>query len=132
MRWATVTPRNSGVYNASLDLWLGPHVGAGNSEIMIWLRYSKPAWWEGLYPTVMIDGAKWYVVPHATAPGNYYLSFRRATPVSAATLRIAPFMAAAKRLGAVRSSWLLWAVQAGFEIWSGGKGLAITKFSVTP
>lgn len=132
VRWATVTPRRSGVWNASLDLWLGPHVGAGNSEIMIWLRYSKPSWWKGLYPTVKIDGAKWYVVPHTTSAGYYYISFRRATPVASATLRIAPFMAAAERFGAVRKSWLLWAVQAGFEIWSGGKGLAITKFSVTP
>ena len=98
---------------------------------MIWLRYSKPSWWKGLYPTVKIDGAKWYVVPHTTSPGNYYISFRRATPVASAKLRIAPFMAAAKRFGAVRKSWLLWSVQAGFEIWSGGKGLAITKFSVT-
>jgi hypothetical protein len=132
VRWATVTPRESGVWNASLDLWLGPHVGAGTSEVMIWLRYSKPPWWERLYPTVKIDGAKWYVVPRATAPGRYYLSFRRATPVAAATLRLAPFMAAAERSGAVRASWLLWSVQAGFEIWSGGTGLAIKNFSVTP
>jgi hypothetical protein len=40
-------------------------------------------------------------------------------------------MAAAERFGVVRKSWLLWSVQAGFEIWSGGKGLAITNFSVT-
>lgn len=132
VRWATVTPPKSGVWNASLDLWLGPHVGAGTSEVMIWLRYSKPPWWERLYPTVKIDGAKWYVVPRATAPGRYYLSFRRATPVAAATLRLAPFMAVAERSGVVRASWLLWCVQAGFEIWSGGKGLAITRFSTTP
>jgi Glycosyl hydrolase family 12 len=131
VRWATVTPRHSGVWDASLDLWLGPHIGAGSSEVMIWLRYSKPPWWEGLYPTVKIDGAKWYEVPHTTAAGRYYISFRRATPVASAKLRIAPFMAAAERLGAVQKSWLLWCVQAGFEIWSGGKGLAITKFSVT-
>jgi hypothetical protein len=131
VRWATVTPRHSGVWNASLDLWLGPHSGAGNSEVMIWLRYSKPSWWVGLYPTVKIDGAKWYVVPHTTSPGYYYISFRRATPVASAKLRLAPFMAAAERFGAVRKSWLLWSIQAGFEIWSGGKGLAITKFSVS-
>ena len=128
---ATVTPRNSGVWNASLDLWLGPHVGAGTSEVMIWLRYSKPSWWEGLYPTAKIDGAKWYLVPHTTSDGRHYISFRRATPVAAATLRLAPFMAEAERLGAVSVSSLLWSVQAGFEIWSGGKGLAITRFSVS-
>ena len=98
---------------------------------MIWLRYSKPSWWEGLYPTARIDGAKWYLVPHTTPDGRYYISFRRATPVAAATLRLAPFMAEAERLGAVSASSLLWSVQAGFEIWSGGAGLAVTRFSVT-
>ena len=112
------------MWNASLDLWLGPHVGAGTSEVMIWLRYSKPSWWKGLYPTAKIDGAKWYLVPHITPDGRYYISFRRATPVASATLRLAPFMAEAERLGAVRASSLLWSVQAGFEIWSGGTGLA--------
>jgi Glycosyl hydrolase family 12 len=131
VHWATVTPQNSGVWNASLDLWLGPHVGAGTSEVMIWLRYSKPSWWKGLYPTATIDGAKWYLVPHTTPDGRYYISFRRATPVAAATLRLAPFMAEAERLGAVSASSLLWSVQAGFEIWSGGAGLAVTKFSLT-
>ena len=99
--------------------------------VMIWLRYSKPSWWVRQYPTVKIDGAKWYIVPHATAPGRYYISFRRATPVAAAKLRLAPFMAVAEQRGELRASWLLWCVQAGFEIWSGGKGLAISKFSIT-
>ncbi len=129
--WATVTPRYSGVWNSSLDLWLGPSIGVGTSEVMIWLRYSKPPWWARRYPEVSVDGAKWYVVPRATATGRHYLSFRRATPTAAATLRLAPFMAVAERFGAVSSSSLLWSVQAGFEIWSGGKGLAITRFSVT-
>jgi hypothetical protein len=80
---------------------------------------------------VKIDGAKWYVVPRSTDPGRYYLSFRRATPVSSATLRLAPFMAEAEQLGDVSASSLLWSVQAGFEIWSGGKGLAVTNFSTT-
>jgi hypothetical protein len=98
---------------------------------MIWLHYSGPMWWPGRYPEESIDGAKWYVVPHTTPVGRHYISFRRATPVAAATLRLAPFMAAAERVGAVTASARLWAVQAGFEIWSGGQGLAITRFSVT-
>jgi hypothetical protein len=129
--WATVTPRASGVWNASLDLWLGPRRGVGASELMIWLHYSKPSWWVRRYPSVRVDGAKWYMVPHATAPGRHYISFRRATPVAAATLRLAPFMAVAERRGYVRASYLLWCAQAGFEIWSGGRGLAITRFSIT-
>lgn len=128
--WTTAT-KARGVWDSSLDLWLGPRTGVGRSEIMIWLRYSKPAWWAKKYPTVRIDGAKWYVVPHATAPGRYYLSFRRATPVNGATLRLAPFTAAAEQRGALSPSSRLWCVQAGFEIWSGGKGLAIKSFAVT-
>jgi len=129
--WATSTPPDSGIWNSSLDLWLGPRSGVGTYEIMIWLQYSGPSWWVGRYPEVWIDGAKWYEVPHTTAPGRHYISFRRATPVTAATLRLAPFMARALQIGAVSSPSLLWAVQAGFEIWSGGAGLAITRFSVT-
>jgi len=129
--WATVQPRESGVWNASLDLWLGPRSGDGASEVMIWLRYSKPSWWQRRYPAVIVDGAKWYVVPHVTGPGKHYISFRRASPVTAATLRIAPFMAVAERLGDLRGYYRLWCAQAGFEIWSGGRGLAITRFSIT-
>jgi hypothetical protein len=40
-------------------------------------------------------------------------------------------MAIAEQHGSVSPSSLLWASQAGFEIWSGGVGLAITRFSVT-
>jgi hypothetical protein len=129
--WATSTPPDSGIWDSSLDLWLGPRKGVGAYEIMIWLRYSGPHWWAGLFPKVWIDGTQWYEVPHLTSPGRYYMSFRRARPATAAKLRLAPFMARAKKIGAVSPSSLLWAVQAGFEIWSGGKGLAITRFSVT-
>jgi hypothetical protein len=129
--WATSTPPNSGIWDSALDTWLGSSSGDGTYEVMIWLQYSGPSWWVGRYPAVWIDGAKWYMVPHATVPGRHYISFRRATPVESATLRLAPFMAAAQRAGAVSSSALLWAVHAGFEIWSGGQGLAVTRFSIT-
>jgi hypothetical protein len=129
--WSTKQPLHSGVWNASLDLWFGPRRGVGQFEVMIWLKYSKGSWWTRRYPSVWIDGAKWYVVPHATAPGRHYISFRRATPVTKASLRLAPFAAAAIHRGALASWAKLWCAQAGFEIWSGGKGLAITWFSVT-
>jgi len=129
--WATKQPAHSGVWNASLDLWFGPRRGVGEFEVMIWLKYSKASWWVRRYPAVWIDGAKWYVVPHATATGRHYISFRRATPVTKASLRLAPFAAAAEKRGALRSWARLWCAQAGFEIWSGGKGLAVTWFSIT-
>lgn len=131
INWAARTPPRSGVWNVSLDLWLGPRAGVGTSEIMIWLHYSKRSWWTRRYPSVLVDRARWYLVPHATAPGRHYLSFRRAGAVSAASLRIAPFMAVAERRGYLSPSAFLWCAQAGFEIWSGGKGLAITRFSIT-
>lgn len=132
VHWATVTPPHTGVWDVSLDLWLGPRIGAAASEVMIWLRYSKPPWWAKDHPEVTIDGTRWYVVASpVNIPGGHYISFRRAAPVSSATLRLAPFMAAAERYGAVSASSLLWSTQAGFEIWSGGKGLRTTDFSVT-
>ena len=130
VHWTTVTPPHSGVWNVSLDLWLGAKTGDGNSEVMIWLQYSKPAWWAKRSPIVTIDGTRWYVVKRPGS-GNHYLSFRRATPADGATLKIAPFMAAAERFGVVTPSERLWCTQAGFEIFSGGKGLAVKDFSVT-
>lgn len=127
--WSTSTPADSGKWNSSLDLWLGSHSGIGTTEIMIWLQYSGPSWWVDLYPKVWIDGTQWYEVPRLTPLGQHYMSFRRASPATSATLRLAPFMAKAIRLGAVSPDELLWAVQAGFEIWSGGTGLAVTSFS---
>ena len=129
--WATKTPKRSGVWNSSLDLWLGAYSGAGTTEMMIWLQYSRPSWWVNLYPEVKVDGAKWYVVPHATLPGKFYISFRRASVAHQAKLRLAPFMTIARRLGVLSSSERLWSVQAGFEIWSGGRGLAITHFAAS-
>jgi Glycosyl hydrolase family 12 len=129
--WATKTPKHSGVWNSSLDLWIGPHIGMGTTEMMIWLQYSKPSWWVKLYPRVRIDGANWYVVPHATLPGKFYISFRRASTAHSAKLRLAPFMRVAQRLGVLIPSQLLWSVQAGFEIWSGGRGLTVTRFTAT-
>jgi Glycosyl hydrolase family 12 len=131
VRWATSTPPNSGKWDSSLDIWCGPRSGVGTYEIMIWLHYSGPQWWVHEYPKVWVDGAQWYEVPHTTAPGRHYISFRRASPVTSASLRLAPFMARAKQLGDIDSSALMWAVQAGFEIWSGGQGLAVTRFSAT-
>jgi hypothetical protein len=98
---------------------------------MIWLKYSGPNFWVGRYPEVYVDGTYWWVVPHQDGPGQHYLSFRRATPAAGASLRLAPFMTEAERFGGVSPSALLWSAQAGFEIWSGGTGLAITRFSIT-
>lgn len=128
--WATRQPLHSGVWNASLDLWFGPRRGVGEFEVMIWLKYSKPSWWVRRYPAVWIEGAKWYIVPHLTAPGRHYISFRRATPVTSAKLLIGPFANVAEHRGALRPWARLWCAQAGFEIWSGGRGLAITSFSI--
>src|SRR5581483_4801243 len=66
------------------------------------------------------DGIKWN-----------YIQFRLVHPrwkVNNIDLR--KFVGVAVRRGLVRPQWWIENVEAGFEIWKGGVGLATTKFSV--
>jgi len=46
-------------------------------------------------------------------------------------LPLSSFFADAVTRGVVRPDWYLTSVQAGFEPWTGGAGMATTAFSVT-
>jgi len=45
-------------------------------------------------------------------------------------LRLYPFVRRIERLGLVRPGWWMENIEAGFEIWNGGRGLATTKYVV--
>jgi hypothetical protein len=129
--WSVRTTGVPGVWNAALDLWLGPRSGDGACELMIWLRYSKPGWWRRL-PVHWIDGWRWQVVTMHPSSGRWYISFHRVRQGSSVSgLRLEPFMKAAIARRTLTAGDLLWETQAGFEIWGGGKGLATLSFKVT-
>ena len=132
------TARAAGVWNDAVDMWVDTrpirHGQARTAEVMIWLkaRGFTPAgtpvtiggtryrlnWWR----TRRVIGGKRVSWP--------LLIFTRTRPVSSVSVRIAPVLAYVARMGLLSErDWLLNA-EAGFELWSGGRGLAVTHFAV--
>lgn len=132
---------NRGVWNASYDLWFSRHGDtAGHPsgpELMIWLgtegrvEYNPGA--HGWHQ-VQIDGARWWLLTWRTYDPSYgswtYIQFRRVHPVTHAALALGPFMRAAERAQLLAGTDYLRSIDAGFEIWSGGRYLRTNFFSV--
>lgn len=124
----------SGTYNASYDLWFDPtprrdgqNTGA---ELMIWLNRQG-----GIQPigsqvgTVNLAGATWEVW-YGNVGWNV-ISYVRTSPATSIDFAIDTFYSDAISRGYAQRSWYLTSVQAGFEPWVGGAGLAVNSFSYT-
>jgi glycosyl hydrolase family 12 len=133
-------PQRGFAGNTAYDIWFnkggGQPKGRDNgAEIMIWLGSNgigSPVY----YRKVEIDGIWWgYDTWRAGAAGstqwNYirYWRLSNFTPKSRATLNLVPFFQDAERMGRLSSSWYLTGTEYGFEVCSGGKGLAVNNFT---
>ncbi len=131
--------RAGGTWNASYDLWFGKAPvttgQADGAEVMIWLNtHNMPP--PRHAPIVWEDHARYYLLhwrPWRNGVSWNYLQFRRVHPVvSVRHLRLAPFMLTAERMRLLRPRWYMLNIEAGFEIWSGGRGLATSWFWARP
>jgi hypothetical protein len=124
----------AGRWNAAFDLWFAKHdikTGqAAGAELMIWLNTRDLP----LSSTqiVRVDGVQWYlahwVTSHSWGTWNY-IQFRRVHPRRGVNnLRLNPFIHHAERDGLISRRWWLLNIEAGFEIWDGGKGLSGRRF----
>lgn len=131
---ATTAP--SGRYNLAYDIWADPtprrdgqNIGM---ELMIWLRENG-----GIAPigdkqgTATIGGANWDVWKGTTGGANVISYVRQGYVDAANDLPITDFVDDAVRQGSAQPGWFLTNLQAGFEPWEGGPGLALDRFSVT-
>jgi hypothetical protein len=135
--WRTAQPGGSNIYNAAYDIWFNKtpktRGKANGAELMIWLNHHGPKHPFGseVASNVSIGGHS-YDVWFGARAGSYgtvtYTMTSRARSVSNLDLR--PLEANAMSRGYLRRSWYLISVQAGFEIWQGGTGLATKSFSV--
>lgn len=133
------TVAETGAWDDSYDIWFNYNQSsapASNSnppslEMMIWLDHAggvspagrKVAW-------MMLDGIPFDVWSNATGTGGT-ISYVAQYPVDSVTnLDLAPFAQDAVARGIMSPAWQLFDVEAGFEIWQGGQGLAQTAFSV--
>jgi Glycosyl hydrolase family 12 len=133
--WDT-SEQAGGVWDASYDLWFNrkPIVNgqATGAEIMIWLNWQGTGSATG-WPIVTLDGTRWYLVTwitHGHGTSWQYISFRRVDHVwNVSSLRLRPFISLAEQKGWINSHWYMLNIEAGFEIWRGGTGLATKSFS---
>ncbi|RVX45633.1 fibronectin type III domain protein [Nonomuraea polychroma] len=128
----SMTYPSSGTYNASYDIWFDPtprtdgqNTGA---EIMIWLNRQGSVQPIGSQVgTVTLAGGTWQVW-YGNIGWNV-VSYVRTTPATSLDFTINTFYADAISRGYAQRSWYLTSVQAGFEPWAGGTGLAVNSFS---
>ncbi|WP_426502768.1 GH12 family glycosyl hydrolase domain-containing protein [Dactylosporangium sp. McL0621] len=125
-------PNNGSVYDASYDVWFDPtprtdgqNTGA---ELMVWLNKTGSVHAAGSQVgTVNIAGANWDVWY-----GNYgwnVVSYVRQSPVSSINFNVSSFYRDMVNRGYAQNSWYITSVQAGFEPWVNGTGLAVNDFS---
>jgi hypothetical protein len=121
-------------YNAAYDIWLDPtprtdgqNTGA---EIMVWANRQGSIQPIGSrVGTVTLLGATWEV--WFGNVGWNVVSYVRSTPAASLSFGLTTFVDDAVARGHAQRSWYLTSVQAGFEPWVGGAGLAVDDFSVT-
>jgi hypothetical protein len=136
--WYT-SQRAGGTWDAAFDIWFGRHrlrTGqARGAELMIWLN-ARGLGVPSRARVVHLAGTRWYLqhwrACHRGGCWNY-LQFRRVRPVTGVHgLRLMPFIHHAEARHLIKRQWWLENIEAGFELWHGGAGLATKWFWARP
>ncbi len=121
-----------GIFNASYDIWLDPAPkkdGVNQMEIMIWFNRQGPIQPIGTQRgTTTIGGRSWEVW-QGNNGGNDVVSYVAPSPITSWSFNVKDFLDDVDARTQVTSAWYLTSIQAGFEPWQGGTGLAVSNFS---
>jgi len=133
--WSTTQPGGSSVYDATYDIWFNRAPSTtgqpDGAELMIWLNHHGPVHPAGsvVASDVSIGGHDYHVWLRQWRWNTVtYMMTTGATSVS--HLDLQALVADAVSRGYIGRSWYLIGVEAGFELWRGGTGLAANSFSV--
>ena len=141
MRLSAITSATSSIdytfvagatYDASYDIWLDPTArtdGVNQQEVMIWFNRQGSIQPIGsVVGSATIGGRGWQVWQGGNG-SNQVISYVAPAPVSSWSFSVLDFLNDVQSRGAVTSSWYLTSIQAGFEPWIGGTGLAVNNFA---
>jgi hypothetical protein len=130
--WATAQP-GTGAYDVAYDIWFSLAPGTSGqpaAELMIWLNHNGPVRPFGSKVSTAVIGGRPYDVWFGKQAWNT-ISYSMVTgTTSVRDLDIGQFAADALSRGYLGKSWYLIDVEAGFELWQGGAGLATDSFAV--
>jgi hypothetical protein len=125
---------NNAVYDAAYDIWLDPTPrtdGVNRTEIMIWFHKVGNVQPIGSpVATATVGGRSWQVWSGNNGT-NDVLSFVAPSAITSWNFDVMDFARQAVSRGLAQNNWYLTSVQAGFEPWQNGAGLAVTSFSST-
>jgi Glycosyl hydrolase family 12 len=122
-------------FDVAYDIWFNQTPTTSGqpdgTEIMVWINHSGFPEPVGSAVTVTIDDATWDVYTSTQTTWNMVSYVRDPGTSYVADLNLKPFFADAISRGSLNPSWYLIAVEMGFEVWTGGQGLAIRNYSVS-
>lgn len=120
------------VFDAAYDIWLDPAPkkdGVNRTEIMVWFNHVGSVQPVGSkVGTANVAGRTWDVWTGNNG-GNDVISFVAPSAISSWSFDVKAFANETISRGMAQSSWYLTSVQAGFEPWQNGAGLAVNSFS---
>jgi Glycosyl hydrolase family 12 len=133
--WSTTQPRGSSVYDVVYDIWFNQTPTTSGqpdgAELMIWLNRHGPVRPAGspVASDVSIGGHSYHVWLRQWRWNTISYTLTTGT-TSVTNLDLQALVADAVSRGYIGKSWYLIGVEAGFELWRGGAGLATNSFSV--
>ncbi|MFE6281702.1 cellulose binding domain-containing protein [Streptomyces sp. NPDC057877] len=120
------------VYNASYDIWLDPTPrtdGVNRTEIMIWFnRVGSIQPIGSPVGNATVGGRSWEIWTGSNG-SNDVISFVAPSAISSWNFDVMDFVRQAVSRGMAQNNWYLTSIQAGFEPWQNGAGLAVNSFS---
>ena len=134
--WSTSQPGGGNAYDVAYDIWFNqaPTTNGqpNGAELMIWLNHNGSVQPFGSQVASNVSiGGRGYNVWFGNQGWNT-ISYTMTSPAtSVSNLDIDQLVADAVSRGYIQNSWYLIDVEAGFELWQGGAGLATTSFSVS-
>jgi Glycosyl hydrolase family 12 len=132
--WATAQPA-AGAYDVAYDIWFNRAPSTSGqpdgAELIIWLNHKGPVRPFGSRVGTVVIGGRSYDVWFGQQPWNTISYSMVKGTTSVRDLDIGLFAADAVRRGYIQKTWYLIDVEAGFELWHGGAGLATDSFAVS-
>jgi hypothetical protein len=125
-------PNNASLYDAAYDIWFDPTPNTTKqntgAELMIWLNHKGSIQPVGSrVATVNLAGATWDV--WFGNIGWNVVSYVRQSTTTSASFNVSTFFDDVVSRGYGQRSWYITSVQAGFEPWVNGTGLAVDNFT---